>query len=79
MVRKVCEEATKNDPGSSGDMWIQALTYFRELPFPNCQTEIVKCLDIIKNAEKDNNDKGKDKREEIISPLVVLEILKTKP
>jgi len=54
------------------------LTYFRELQFPQNQSEITKSLDIIIAAEKEN-DQGKDKKEEILSPLVVLEILKTQP
>ena len=36
----------------------------------------MKCMDIIIEAEKEH-DKGKDKRDEILSPLVVLDILKS--
>ena len=31
MVMQVCIDATKNDPATAGDLWIQALTYFRDI------------------------------------------------
>lgn len=72
---QVCMDATNNDPTTAGDLWIQALTYFRDLEKINeAQIEIQKALDFISEKEKD-----KDKKEEIISPLLVLEILKSKP
>lgn len=75
MVMSVCRDATQNDPASAGDLWIQALTYFRDISNINeAQIEISKALDIIIQHEKD-----KEKKEEIISPLLVLEILKSKP
>jgi hypothetical protein len=71
---KVCEEyaALPNaDPSTAGDMWIQALTYFRDqLPSPDCEISIERALSII-SSERDK-DKSK---EEILSPLLVLEIL----
>lgn len=32
MVMQVCKDATNADPSSAGDLWIQALTYFRDIP-----------------------------------------------
>lgn len=72
---QVCKDATNADPSSAGDLWIQALTYFRDIPkIIEAQSEIQKSLDFIIEKEKD-----KEKKEEIISPLLVLEILKSKP
>lgn len=31
MVMQVCKDATINDPSSAGDLWIQALTFFRDI------------------------------------------------
>lgn len=75
---EVCEKYAKSenaDPSISGDLWIQALTYFRDLPSPNCEIFLSKALAII-GGEK---DKSKDKRDEVISPLLVLEILQSRP
>ena len=75
---EVCEKyasAQNADPNLSGDLWIQALTYFRDLPSPNCEIFLAKALQII-GGEK---DKSKDKKDEIISPLLVLEILQSRP
>jgi|TARA_B110000285_G_C15042823_1_gene572700 vacuolar protein sorting-associated protein 11 len=75
---KVCTEYAKSanaDPSTAGDMWIQALTYFRDhLPSPDCEISIERALSII----SDERDKDKSK-EEILSPLLVLEILQSKP
>lgn len=72
---QVCIDATKNDPATAGDLWIQALTYFRDISDINkAQIEIKKALDFIIAQEN-----GKEKKEEILSPLLVLEILKSRP
>lgn len=78
-VLKVCEE-TQNSPNANpatcGDLWIQALTYFRDLPDPLCNNYLERALSAL-SFEK---DKGKDsKKDEILSPLLVLEILQSKP
>lgn len=76
---EVCEKyaASSNaDPTISGDLWIQALTYFRDLPSPNCEIFLSKALSII-GGDKDKNKDSK--REEVISPLLVLEILQSRP
>lgn len=74
---KVCEEYGKSpgaDPSTAGDMWIQALTYFRDhLPSPDCEISIERALSIISSESKDKS------KEEILSPLLVLEILQSKP
>lgn len=31
-ILKLCIDATKQTPSSSGDLWIQALTFFRDIP-----------------------------------------------
>lgn len=76
-VMKVCEEyasSSNSDPSTTGDLWIQALTYFRDLESPDCEICLERALSIISN-EKDK-DKAKDsKKDEILSPLLVLEIL----
>jgi hypothetical protein len=75
---KVCEEYASSpqaDQSTAGDMWIQALTYFRDhLPTPDCEIYIEKAL------SKISSEKDKDKqKEEVLSPLLVLEILQSKP
>ena len=70
---KCCDEyAQSPDPSSCGDLWIQALTYFRDLESPDCEICLERALSII-SGEK---EKAKDsKKDEILSPLLVLEIL----
>jgi uncharacterized coiled-coil protein SlyX len=48
-------------------LWIQALTYFRDLPIPDCNNYLERSLSAI------------DKKDEVLSPLLVLEILQSKP
>ena len=62
-VLAVCQKYGHNDR----DLWIQALTYFRDMPEKEDVEEYLeKALDIV----------GK---ESILSPLLVLEILQSKP
>jgi len=75
-VLKVCEDYQKTpdfNPATCGDLWIQALTYFRDLPQPDCNNYLERALSAI-SFEKES-EKTKDKKDEILSPLLVLEIL----
>jgi hypothetical protein len=65
------------DPSVCGDLWIQALTYFRDLPAPTCETYLMRALDHISEEQnkKDKNGNVEKKKEDILSPLLVLEIL----
>lgn len=54
------------------------MTYFKELPNPLCEQFIENALARIAPGDKDKEKKD-DKRYEILSPLLVLEILKNKP
>ncbi len=62
-------------------MWIQALTYFRDLQAPKDEIYLEIALSSMSNSkdEKDGNEDSKDKKDEVLSPLLVLEILKNKP
>lgn len=78
---KVCEEyaaSPNSDPSTTGDLWIQALTYFRDLESPHCEMCLERALSIISN-EKDKEKAKDSKKDEILSPLLVLEILQSKP
>ena len=51
---------------TAGDLWIQALTYFRDLEGDDCEIYLEKALEKI--GEKN-----------ILSPLLILEIVANKP
>lgn len=80
VCRKYASQASGADPSVSGDLWIQALTYFRDLPSPACEQCLGEALDIISNDGDPSSKQGggkndSSKKDEIISPLLVLEIL----
>jgi hypothetical protein len=66
-VLEICQRYTEkgNDP-NLGDLWIQALTFFRDLEGEDSERYLEKALHYI----------GK---ENILSPLLVLEIVQNKP
>lgn len=71
----MCREYHKqenNDPSLARDLWIQALTYFRDLPSQDSGKMLGKALSIISSDKE-------DKKEDVLNPLLVLEILKSKP
>ena len=72
----LCQETTKSPVGAEivTNLWIQALIYFSNLPLQDCQTITQNALDFIVTFESDNKQS-----KEVISPLVVLDILKSKP
>ena len=75
MVLDVCREYQKlesNDPSVARDLWIQALIYFRDLPTPNDGKYLGKALAIISSDRESS-------KEDVLNPLLVLEILKSKP
>jgi hypothetical protein len=55
---------------------MQALTYFRDLEAPNDQIYLEKALAVMTSQSSDRGDKDKG---ETLSPLLVLEILRSKP
>ena len=74
-ILRVCEQYNQKntpayEPAKATDLWIQALTYFRDLEDQN------KAEDYIGRVL---TDLSADRHEEIISPHVVLEILQRKP
>lgn len=73
-ILKVCEQYNKNnpdyEPAKATDLWIQALTYFRDLEDQNKAED---------NIGRVLSNLSADRHEEIISAHVVLEILQRKP
>lgn len=65
-VLTICEKySSQSNESSLGDLWIQALTFFRDLESPDSEEYLQKALAFI--GEKN-----------ILSPLLVLEIIQTK-
>jgi len=76
----VCQEYSLQanaDQATAGELWIQALTYFRDLPAPQDEIYLERALSTMSNVT--DKDKNKDKKDEVLSPLLVLEILQNKP
>lgn len=70
------------DPSVCGDLWIQALTYFRDLSPLSSETYLKRALAEISEEKTGNKavpGKAEPKKEDILSPLLVLEILQSKP
>ena len=84
-VMKVCTEYQNSpnmDPSVCGDLWIQALTYFRDLSPLSSETYLKRALAEISEEKTGNKaipGKAEAKKEDILSPLLVLEILQSKP
>jgi hypothetical protein len=55
------------------------LTYFRDLQAPKDEHYLEKALSSMSNSKDDAGEDVKDKKDEVLSPLLVLEILKDKP
>ena len=76
----VCQEystQSNSDQATAGELWIQALTYFRDLPPPQDEIYLERALSAMSNIS--DKEKNKDKKDEVLSPLLVLEILQNKP
>lgn len=72
----VCQEystQSNSDQATAGELWIQALTYFRDLPPPQDEIYLERALSAMSNIS--DKEKNKDKKDEVLSPLLVLEIL----
>ena len=67
---EVCKKHATNteDTATSQDLWIQALTYFRDLPEPENEKRLEEALEIIGSCEK-TGEKKEENKEELISPL----------
>lgn len=64
-------QSRQSDPVKVGELWIHALTYFTELEDSVCETYIERALDNIGDETS--------KKEQLINPIMVLEILQKKP
>lgn len=74
----VCQEyalQANADQATAGELWIQALTYFRDLPTPQDEIYLERALTAM-SGDRADKEKNKD---EVLSPLLVLEILQNKP